>query len=118
MKGKKFDAAEKHFEKRRTQYEKRIKYLEEQLDYTRKELHDTIAKYDFCKRENEELKDWVERLLQYTELSKEDIKEACEKDKRMGEALSWLSRFGGLSLDSSIGTLFNSRKSLDTTDNF
>ena len=110
MKGKKFTAAEKHFEKKRIQYEKQIKYLEEQLTYTRKEFRDTIAKYDFCKRENEELKDWVERLLQYTELSKEDIKAACEKDKRMGVALEWLSKFGGLSLDSSVSTLFNNRK--------
>ena len=118
MKGKKFTAAEKHFEKKRIQLDKRIKYLEEQLDLTRRELRDTIAKYDFCKRENEELKDWVERLLQYTELSKEDIKEACEKDKRLGEALSWLSRFGGLSLDSSVGTLFNNRKNPDISDDF
>ena len=32
-KGKKFDAAEKHFEKKRVQYEKRIKELEQQLEY-------------------------------------------------------------------------------------
>jgi hypothetical protein len=61
--GKKFDAAEKHFEK------KRIK---------------------------EELKEWIECLLEYTELSKDDIKAVCEKDKRMGEAINWLSRFGGM----------------------
>lgn len=61
--GKKFDAAEKHFEK------KRIK---------------------------EELKEWIERLLEYTELSKDDIKAVYEKDKRMGEAINWLSRFGGM----------------------
>lgn len=47
-------------------------------------------------RENEELKEWIERLLEYTELSKDDIKAACEKDRRMGEAMSWLSRFGGM----------------------
>ena len=32
-KGKKFDAAERHFEKKRVQYEKRIKELEQQLEY-------------------------------------------------------------------------------------
>ena len=37
--------------------------------------------------ENAQLKDWVERLLEYTELSKEDIKAVCEKDKRLGESL-------------------------------
>ena len=96
-KGKKFDAAEKHFEKKRIQYEKRIKYLEEQLDLTRKDLRAITSKYDFSLRENEELKSWIERLLEYTELSKEDIRAACEKDKRASEALSWLDKFGILS---------------------
>lgn len=110
MKGKKFNAAEKHFEKKRIQYEKQIKYLEEQLKQSRFEMRIAIEKREFFERENQELKDWVERLLQYTELSKEDIKEACEKDKRMGEALAWLSNFGGLCMDMTGNTLFNNRR--------
>ncbi len=96
-KGKKFDAAEKHFEKKRIQYERHIKYLEDQLSIARAELRAVIAKYDFSERENEELKNWIERLLEYTELSKEDIKAACEKDKKAAEALEWLNKFSTLS---------------------
>ena len=33
------------------------------------------------------MKDWIERLLQYTELSKEDVKKACEKDKAIAGLL-------------------------------
>ena len=95
--GKKFEAAEKHFEKKRIQYEKRIKYLEEQLELTRKDLRKFVSNCDFIERENEELKNWIERLLEYTELSKEDIRAACEKDKKAAEALSWLDKFGILS---------------------
>lgn len=96
-KGKKFDAAEKHFEKKRVQYEKRIKDLNLQLENAHRDTRYFRSQYEFLQRENEELKNWIERLLEYTELSKEDIKAACEKDKRAAEALSWLSQFGILS---------------------
>ena len=46
---------------------------------------------DTLSTENQQLKDWIERLLEYTELSQEDIKQACEKDKRMGETAQMLS---------------------------
>ena len=96
-KGKKFDAAEKHFEKKRVQYEKRIKDLNQQLENAHRDTRHFRSQYEFLQRENEELKNWIERLLEYTELSKEDIIAACEKDKRAAEALSWLSQFGILS---------------------
>ncbi len=92
-KGKNFDAAEKHFEKKRAQYEKRIKDLNQQLENAHRDTRHFRSRYEFLQRENEELKNWIERLLEYTELSKEDIKAACEKDKQAAEALSWLSRF-------------------------
>lgn len=96
-KGKKFNAAEKHFEKKRIQYEKRIKSLEQQLESAHRDTRHFRSKFEFLERENEELKNWVERLLEYTELSEEDIKAACEKDKKAAEALSWLNKFGVIS---------------------
>lgn len=96
MKGKKFDAAEKHFEKKRVALEKQIKELREQLENAHRDTRLFRTRLEFCERENEELKQWIERLLEYTELSKEDIKAACEKDKRLAEAAKWLSTFGGL----------------------
>ena len=115
MKSKKFNAAEKHFEKKRIQYEKRIKDLNQQLESAHRDTRIFRSQAEFLERENAELKDWVERLLQYTELSKEDIKAACEKDKRMGEALSWLSTFGGLCMDMPGNALFNNRRNHDDT---
>ncbi len=93
MKGKKFTAAEKHFEKKRVQYEKRIKELNEQLESAHRDIRLFRSRYELAERENEELKAWVERLLEYTELSKEDIKQACTKDKKMAEAAEWLQKF-------------------------
>jgi hypothetical protein len=46
-----------------------------------------------AEQENHALRDWVERLLEYTELTKEDIAKACEKDKQMAETAEWLQRF-------------------------
>ena len=96
-KGKKFDAAEKHFAKERERLNKQIKSLEEQLANAHRDTNLFRSRAEFYERENEELKNWVERLLEYTELSKEDIKQACEKDKNMAEAAKWLLNFGSLS---------------------
>lgn len=98
MRGKKFDAAEKHFEKKRLRYEKQIKELCKQAEYNHGEIQHLRSKCELAERENEELKNWVERLLEYTELTKDDIRKACEKDKRMAEAAEWLSKWGDLSI--------------------
>lgn len=91
MKGKKFDAVEKHFEKKRLQYVCQIKTLEEQLKKANLEINSLKQKNEEYKHEIELLNDWVERLLEYTELSKEDIKKICEKDKKVVESLMCLS---------------------------
>lgn len=50
---------------------------------------------DNLSSKNQQLKEWIERLLEYTELSKEDIKAACEKDKKIVSGVSMLENFGG-----------------------
>lgn len=88
-KGKKFTAAEKHFAQKRVELDRKIKHLSE---LTNKQAA-TIASQDETirklKDENLRLNDWIERLLEYTELSKEDIKAACEKDKKLNGLLSF-----------------------------
>jgi hypothetical protein len=45
-----------------------------------------------------ELKDWIERLLEYTQLTEDDIKKVCEADKRRSELFETLgifSKIGG-----------------------
>lgn len=95
-KGKKFDAAEKHFAKERERLDKEIKYLKQQLENAHRDTRLFRSRLELYERENEELKNWIERLLEYTELSKDDIKQACEKDKNMAEAAKWLLKFGSL----------------------
>lgn len=86
-KGKKFDAAEKHFKKKEEDYQRRIRNLETTLTQLRANVRLLEGKNSELITENDSLKEWVERLLTYTELSKEDIKAVCEQDKRRQEAL-------------------------------
>lgn len=91
--GKKFDAAQKHFEGEKVKYEKQIKYLREEISAQKKTISEQKEEIDSLSSENCQLKDWVERLLEYTELSKEEIKTACEKNVRLANAASLI---GGL----------------------
>lgn len=95
MKGKKFTAAEKHFEKRRLLYQKQINRLNEQLDNAHSDIRIFKSKYETAERKNEELETLVEKLLEYTDLSVEDIKQACARDERTARAIEWLGNFGG-----------------------
>ena len=41
----------------------------------------------------EKFKDWIDRLLQYTEMSEEDMKKFIEKEKQSIEAMEHLNSF-------------------------
>jgi len=44
--------------------------------------------------ENQQLKEQNDKLLEYTELSKEDIKVACKKDKELARTFGMISGMG------------------------
>ncbi len=94
-KGKKFDAAQKHFEGKKIELEKQIKVLTARVSEQNKTISEQRGQIDALSSENQQLKEWIERLLEYTELSKEDIKAACEKDKKIASAMSVFGLFGG-----------------------
>lgn len=94
-KGKKFDAAQKHFEDKKIELEKQIKALTARVSEQNKTISEQRGQIDALSSENQQLKEWIERLLEYTELSKEDIKAACEKDKKIASAMSVFGLFGG-----------------------
>lgn len=93
MKGKKFNAAEKHFLGKEEKYRKEISNLKKVIESKNREItayENIIAELE---GENSQQKDWIERLLQYTELSLDDIKEACEKDKSVASAIKFFGMF-------------------------
>lgn len=93
MNSKKYNAAEKHFMKQHEKDLKKIKLLETLNKSAHSEINQLSLKVEHLELENEQLSNWVERLLEYSELSHEDIKSACEKDKKLAAAADMVSCF-------------------------
>jgi hypothetical protein len=95
MKGKKFDAAEKHFQKKEEIYIKRIKALEA-LVLAKQQKEDAMAvEIDALKEQNAILKVSNEKLMALCNLSPEDIQASIQKDKQMTEAAWAISQIMG-----------------------
>lgn len=84
------------FERERMKLQRQKREAEEQLrdrDKTIKSLMDRISELENVIVQKDE---WIERLLDYTELTKEDLKIAIEKDKAIAETAKTLKTFIGL----------------------
>lgn len=84
------------FERERMKLQRQKREAEEQLrdkDKTIKSLMDRISELENVIIQKDE---WIERLLEYTELTKEDLKIAIEKDKAIAETAKTLKTFMGL----------------------
>ena len=81
-KGKKFDAAEMHFMKRKAEYEKQIRRNRDTIFSLNENVIRLTLENQKLQDENIKTREWIERLLQYTELSENDIKKVCEADKK------------------------------------
>jgi hypothetical protein len=88
MKGKKFDAAEKHFKKKEEQYLKKIKAMEELIaakDAKDKEKDSIIAD---LKEQNAVLLVQNKKFFDICHMSEEDLKILIEKDRNVAKAAS------------------------------
>lgn len=85
-KGKKFTAAEKHFQEKEEKLRKELKYWENRANEQSSKLLTVCEELASAKVTIQQQQEWIERLLQYTELDLSDIKAACEKDKKMAQA--------------------------------
>lgn len=81
--GKKFDAAEKHFQEKLEKLRKEKDYWRGLALEKQQRVSDLETELETAKSTVEQQREWIERLLQYTELSKEEIRAACEKDKNI-----------------------------------
>jgi ABC-type phosphate transport system auxiliary subunit len=92
---KNFNAAEKHFEKKRIQIQKQLDaYIALNADL-RHEKSVLEGQVRTLQADLEQHKEWIERLLTYTELNIEDIKKACEKDKQVADTFKALNSLSG-----------------------
>ena len=84
------------FEKERAKFRSEIRNLQYQIAYRDKqikELNETISQ-----RESELFKqeDWIRRLLEYTEMSKEDLQKLIESEKDKAEIRERISTTLGI----------------------
>ena len=86
MKGKKFDAAEKHFIKKEEQYKKHIKALELEITEKTEKEKANGALIESLTEQNAMLLEQNKKLLELCKLSEADLKILVEKDKNVAEA--------------------------------
>lgn len=82
-KGKKFNAAEKHFEKKRLQLNRIISSLETELENVRQDNQNLHNRCDELETENGNLKELNQKLLETSNISLEEVKMLIQHEKEM-----------------------------------
>lgn len=82
------------FEKERVKFRKKIRELEHEINglrmsYMQKENELRVVSGQLCQKE-----DWIRRLLEYTELSEEDMKTIIEKEKSIAKVTKMFGELG------------------------
>ena len=93
MAKRKYSAAQKHFDKLARKLRKEVADIQEEHALLAQEVEKLKEENGKLEYENQQKKDWIERLLEYTELSQADIKKACEKDKEVAGLISMFRQF-------------------------
>ena len=75
------------FEKERAKFRKEINLLQENISERNKEIIDLNIRILQLEGERDQLQDWVNRLLEYTGMSKEDLQSMIESEKRKAELM-------------------------------
>lgn len=91
------------FDRERAKYGMQIKNLETKLSQKNAEILELQKQIKTIELERDQLKDWVNRLLEYTEVSEEDMKQIIQKDIDSAKAMSMLS---GLLKVSGLGSYY------------
>lgn len=91
---KKKSAKDVAFENERIKYRQAIRLLTEQVNNQQKEIEE--LKETICDKEQiiESQEEWINRLLEYTEVSKEDLKKLIESEKNKIELIERIKALG------------------------
>lgn len=79
------------FDKERAKYRGQIRELEREIKNVKIEKIQLKEQLSELEQEIDSLKSWIERLLEYTELSEEDMKKIVMKDKLSAEITSQMA---------------------------
>jgi predicted nuclease with TOPRIM domain len=81
LKGKKFDAAEKHFQEKELKLRREMRQIAERMTEVSSINSQFAAKNKVLEKENAEIKERYRKLLEYSKLSESDITAALKRDK-------------------------------------
>ena len=80
------------FERERAKYRKQIRELQSELRAKEAQIEDLKEELSAKETEITEKEDWIRRLLEYTELSQEELKMLLEKEKATADIMDELSK--------------------------
>lgn len=81
------------FEKERVKFRKKIRELESEINDLQLAVMQKDNELNIVRNELSQKEDWIRRLLEYTELSENDMKAIIDKEKSVATAMK---RFGEL----------------------
>lgn len=85
-------AKDEAFDRERAKYRKQIRDLQSELRAKETQIADLKATLSARDTEIAEKEDWISRLLEYTELSQEELKMLLEKEKATADIMDELSK--------------------------
>lgn len=88
---KKLSAKDKAFESERIAFRKKIREKDTEIQILKSQLTDTQTEAAELKTKVAELNDWIERLLSYTELSKEEMQNIIQTEKLKANIINELN---------------------------
>ncbi len=84
------------FDKERAKYRKKIRELEYDISELRLAIIQKDNELNVLRNELDQKQDWIRRLLEYTELSEEDMKTIINKEKSVAVAMKMFGELGGI----------------------
>jgi predicted nuclease with TOPRIM domain len=79
-KGKKFNVAEVYFREKELILKKELREAKKETCLIKEQFNKLLGEYNEVKNENVKLNTELAKLLEYTNLNKDEIKAACQKD--------------------------------------
>ncbi len=92
---KKMSAKDIAFEKEREKYRKEIRSLEHDVSELRVAVMQRDNELHLLRNELEQKYDWIRRLLEYTELSEEDMRAIISKEKNTAAVMKMFGELSG-----------------------
>lgn len=84
------------FEKERAKFRKKIRELEHEINSLQLAVMQKDNELSIVRNELSQKEDWIRRLLEYTELSEEDMKAIIDKEKSVAKVVNMFGELGSV----------------------